>query len=651
MKTARNFSVRFSTAEPFYSTVPLGILRVMKKFAGIATAALLITCAIGAAPLSALASFNGVLPVTTTSVLTPTVTLGSSTLTLGHGTTVTISFPAVPANFSAANMSATNGTLSGFSATGDPKVFTVVYTPTSVSSTNAVTVAPTVSTATYTGLTDTPGAMAFDGTNMWVAYENSSSGHISKVAPNGTVTTTGGLDISNAIGLFAQDDHASIAFDGTNMWVGAANSNFAAYKLDKVSPTGTVSSYTANADISGLAYDGTKIWAGNGQYGTSGQGLSTFSSTGVETTVLTGNSEANDVAFDGTNMWTANLHAGSISKVAPNGTVLGSYAVTCNPHFISFNGTTMWYSDTNAAEVGWSTLSGSTHLYSTGSYKLGKLVSDGTNMWGGDELTGTLVRVAPDGSYIAFPVLSGNSNAVAFDGTSLWSANSDGSMTKVTPMVAASSANFTVNAASAGRGRSAAVVSIFPAAVSGSLGFSVASSSANHETLDLNANPSTVSGYSASLDPGFMGGMILPYPASGIATLDLPSAAGTYTIYMVYVSPTGNHSPVMSHTVTVGAPGLTANTLPGAVAAASGFARTLSPGSQGADVSSLQSVLVKDGELVMPAGATYGSFGARTQKALEAFQEKYALATEGSAGYGIFGPKTQAKATTLQAGN
>ena len=634
--------------------VPLGILSVMKNIARLSTAVLLTISVLAFSPLSALASFNGVLPVPTASTFAPTVTLSSYSLTEGQTAIATISFPYAPANFTVANLSATHGALSNLAATADPKVFTATYTPTAstTASTNAITVAPTVSTTTYTGLTDTPGAMAFDGTNMWVAYENSSSGHISKVTPNGVITTTGGLDTSDAAGLFPQDGHASIAFDGINMWVGATNYGSSTYKLDKVSPTGTVSSYSTNADVSGLAYDGSKIWAGNGQYGSSGQGLSTFSSTGVETTVLTGNSEANDVAFDGTNMWTANLHAGSISKVTPNGTIIASYPVTCNPHFISFNGTNMWYSDTNAAEVGWSTLSGSTHLYSTGSYKLGKLVSDGTNMWGGDELTHTLVRIAPDGSYTAFPVLSGNSDAVAFDGTSLWSANSDDSMTKVTPMLAASSANFTLNTNvfAGARSHGHAIVTINPSAATGALDFSVTPSSANHVTLSFNADPATVSGYSVSLDPNFTNAVISQYPANGTAGFDLPSAAGTYTVYAMYISPTGAHSSVMTHTVSAGTANSNISTV-NAPVSGSNFTRTLKLGSTGSDVSNLQTLLVHDGDLVLPAGTSYGYLGSTTLAALEAFQTKYSIAAKGTAGYGMFGPKTQAKASALAAGN
>ena len=620
----------------------------MKHIARLSTAAFLTISVLGLAPFSALAAFNGVLPVSTTSTFAPTISLSNTVLVAGQSSTATITFPKAPAGFSISNVSAPNGTLSNFSATADPKVYTVSYTPNTntASQTNAITIAPTVSTATYSGLTDTPGAMAFDGTNMWVAYENSSSGHISKVAPNGTVTTTGGLDPSFAFGLFPQDGHASIAFDGTNMWVGAPNYG-TSYKLDKVSPTGTVSSYTANADVSGLAYDGSKIWAGNGAHGSSGQGLSTFSSTGVETTVLTGNSEANDVAFDGTNMWTANLHAGSISKVAPNGTIIASYPVNCNPHFISFNGTTMWYSDTNAEEVGSITLSGVNHLYSTGSYKLGKLVSDGTNMWGGDELTGTLVRIAPDGSYNAFPVLTGNSNAVAFDGTSLWSANSDDSITKITPMASVSSENFIIRTnAGAAVSHAHAVAAVAPAATSGALDFSAMPSGAGQMKLNLNADPATVSGYSVSIDPNFAGATITPYPANGSATYSMPAASGASTLYLMYVSTTGTHSQVISHSISVGA---TASNMAASAQVSSSFGRTLRVGSQGADVSALQKVLEKDGELTMPSGAAYGYFG--TQQALEAFQIKYGIVTSGAAGYGVFGPKTQAEANTLSVKN
>ena len=157
--------------------------------------------------------------------------------------------------------------------------------------------------------------------------------------------------------------------------------------------------------------------------------------------------------------------------------------------------------------------------------------------------------------------------------------------------------------------------------------------------LGFNADPKTVTGYAVSLDPTFASGGIIPY-SNGISsdTFQLPNVPGTYTIYLEYFSSTGNRSSVISHTVTYD---------PKANASANAFARVLKLGSTGSDVSLLQKFFVKDGELVMPRGVSYGYFGKATMAALEAFQVKYGIVAADAPGYGAFGPKTRALADSL----
>ncbi|TSC65745.1 MAG: Uncharacterized protein G01um101477_350 [Candidatus Doudnabacteria bacterium Gr01-1014_77] len=70
------------------------------------------------------------------------------------------------------------------------------------------------------------------------------------------------------------------------------------------------------------------------------------------------------------------------------------------------------------------------------------------------------------------------------------------------------------------------------------------------------------------------------------------------------------------------------------------FAKDLTVGSRGADVTALQEMLVSGGHLVMPAGAAYGYFGGLTKAALI----KYQLAKGITPAAGYFGPKTRAMA-------
>jgi len=74
------------------------------------------------------------------------------------------------------------------------------------------------------------------------------------------------------------------------------------------------------------------------------------------------------------------------------------------------------------------------------------------------------------------------------------------------------------------------------------------------------------------------------------------------------------------------------------------FSRSLGVGSKGTDITSLQSILKNEGLLNV---STTGYFGALTENAVKAFQEKYNIAKRGDSGYGFVGPKTRAKLNGL----
>ncbi|MBI2623715.1 MAG: carboxypeptidase regulatory-like domain-containing protein [Candidatus Liptonbacteria bacterium] len=73
--------------------------------------------------------------------------------------------------------------------------------------------------------------------------------------------------------------------------------------------------------------------------------------------------------------------------------------------------------------------------------------------------------------------------------------------------------------------------------------------------------------------------------------------------------------------------------------------RILAPGSKNDDVTRLQSLLAKDASLY-PEGTVSGYYGTLTKKAVERFQKKYGIVSEGTpetTGFGKVGPKTLAK--------
>ena len=249
-----------------------------------------------------------------------------------------------------------------------------------------------------------------------------------------------------------------------------------------------------------------------------------------------------------------------------------------------------------------------------------------------------------------------NPQDIAFDGTNMWTANYGGnSVTEIGFSGAGSSANYSINtivvappAPTVNHGGGHAVAVIHPIAINSSpLDFTInnGTASTNNPSLMLtfNADPNTVKGYAVSLEPTFADAGIQTYTNGTTGTFQLPNSPGTYTIYLEYFSTTGNHSSVISHTISYQANGSANNIVDSnqSNSTTNSFTRTLQFGSSGSDVALLQKVLVQDGELVLPNNSAYGNFGKLTQTAVKKFQIKYGIAKSGTQGYGIFGPKTQ----------
>ena len=81
----------------------------------------------------------------------------------------------------------------------------------------------------------------------------------------------------------------------------------------------------------------------------------------------------------------------------------------------------------------------------------------------------------------------------------------------------------------------------------------------------------------------------------------------------------------------------------------SSFTTTLGKGSEGADVTKLQTYLAKDPSLY-PEGTISGYFGSLTEGAVKRFQQKHNIVSSGTpltTGYGTVGPKTRATLNSL----
>src|SRR3990172_1089140 len=112
-------------------------------------------------------------------VTAPTVaiTLSDYALKIADTATVTFTFSEAPVGFAEADVTAPNGSLSSFGVTGDPLVYTAIFTPTAsvTDATNVITVG--------TGWTDAAG-------NPPAGSTNSDNYAVDTVAPTVVITLT-----------------------------------------------------------------------------------------------------------------------------------------------------------------------------------------------------------------------------------------------------------------------------------------------------------------------------------------------------------------------------------------------------------------------------------------------------------------------------
>ena len=434
-------------------------------------------------PLSVFASFNGVLPLTTSGSMPapltgPTITLSNYDLTAGQTATVTFTFPAAPLNFTASDTSATNGTLSNLASTTNPDVYTATFTPTANTNaaTNTISVKGLVMGTNYHDASfNEPYSLAFDGTNMWVTNSNSST--IDKITPSGTITVFSGFD-----------GPSGIAFDGSHLWVtnyggpsGVQSGNGTI--VDKVSLAGSIiASTTVALAPTAIAFDGTNMWVASYVDGTSPGVVTEIASTSAILRTATTSPGPNAIAFDGMNMWTANFGSNddgsghSVTKISPTGTSTTYVGAGWNgPTGIAFDGTNMWTANyglldyegpgftdlvlgINGDSVTKVSSSGAMTLYTGTGGEPAAIAYDGTNMWtanydGTNSEGGSVSEVGPSGSIVTYYGVGYNPAGIAYDGTNMWVANSNNlgvpggdSVTKITGTISPSaSANYVVD--------------------------------------------------------------------------------------------------------------------------------------------------------------------------------------------------------------
>ena len=266
----------------------------------------------------------------------------------------------------------------------------------------------------------TPYAIAFDGTNMWVA--DYGSNNVTELQ-----ASTGGVLGTFPVG--AGPD--GVFFDGTNIWVANTSGN----TVTKLSANGTtLGMYPVGSQPWGIASDGVNIWVTNRSSNTVTKLLA---STGANVGTYAVGSGPYGIAFDGTNMWVANDYDGTVTElVASTGALVKTYTVGASPVGVAFDGTNIWVADQTAG-VGTVTefVGGNGSIVKT--YPAGPapndVLFDGTNIWVTNNSSNTVTELATStGAIVGTFAVGTGPYGIAFDGTNIWVTNpGNNSVTKL----------------------------------------------------------------------------------------------------------------------------------------------------------------------------------------------------------------------------
>ncbi|MFN8513519.1 MAG: YncE family protein [Chloroflexia bacterium] len=143
-----------------------------------------------------------------------------------------------------------------------------------------------------------PVALAFDGTNIWIANKD-----------GGSVTKLRASDGFNLGTINVGTNPGGLAFDGANIWVSVGGTN-SVVKL-RASDGTNLGSFTVGNTPGAVAFDGQHIWVAN----TAGNSVTKLkASDGTNLGTFTVGTHPSALAFDGSNVWVANRDSNSVSK-------------------------------------------------------------------------------------------------------------------------------------------------------------------------------------------------------------------------------------------------------------------------------------------------------------------------------------------------
>lgn len=226
---------------------------------------------------------------------------------------------------------------------------------------------------------ESPVAVAFDGTAIWVA---NTSGRRTKLLP-GT-----GSEILRYEGGICPEGSQGLLFDGTFLWT----ANGATNTITKLSLGGFIfDTYAVGAHPVALVFDGTNIWTANSDANTVTKLL--VSSGKVVGTYPVGTRPV-ALAFDGVNIWTANSGANTVTKLlASTGEVVGTYPVGKRPIALTYDGKNIWVANHDGIGL---TIFEAAIGAEVATYPLERaplaIACDGVNIWVADDSTVKLLK-------------------------------------------------------------------------------------------------------------------------------------------------------------------------------------------------------------------------------------------------------------------
>ena len=217
-----------------------------------------------------------------------------------------------------------------------------------------------------------------------------------------------------------------LAFDGSNMWVANGGSN--TVEKIRASDGQLLGTYAAGSGAGGLAFDGVRMWVANH---TSNTVTVLNASNGATSFTVTVGQGPNAMAWDGWAMWVTS-RAGTVSRIDNWGGTACTYPGSGGIVYgVAWDGGIAWIADyTNDQLIPLDYLchvvQGRTVQLPAGSKPVG-VVYDGTNLWTVNSGTNKVSKiVASSGAHSEISV-GASPWDVGFDGANIWVTNYNGS--------------------------------------------------------------------------------------------------------------------------------------------------------------------------------------------------------------------------------